>query len=229
MFFVCTQRHRGGGALTEKLAGEYAAASFLLIGLVIVLALLAAEVFLFFLGRRRLIYCVLFNIVFAGGIVWFMLCLLLPMLWAPSVRSVEKIVLFSFLILLCVDSILKAKRQFQNRWGTETERALTIHYNVRKGTVDWSRVLRAMKLTAVLKVPGIPESMTAFISLVMILSMLAGLSLRSIFPVFSLFAWGVPACLAISIFMQLIGFGVAQIMKLIELEKRYQTRISPKH
>lgn len=218
----------GGWALTGKLAGEDAAFSFLYIGVATVLVMSAVQFVLYWLGRRRLIYRILFNIAFACGIVWFMLCLLLPVFWIPSVAGTEKSILFSLLIVLSASNIVRAGKQFREKWGADTEHALAKNHNIKNCTIDWPKVVATMRFSLGLYVPGVPEGMSPLISLLMIVSMLVGLSLRNAFPVFSLFAWGIPACLVISIFMQMIGLGIAQVVKLAALEKRYGMRIGPK-
>lgn len=226
-FFFAAGGTVGGWALTGKLAGENAAFSFLSVGIVTVLMMLIAQLMLYSLGQRRLIYRLLFNIAFACGIVWFVLCLLLPVLWVPSVSGADKSILFSFLVALCVSNISRAGRLFREKWGADAEHALAKNHNIKNRTIDWSKVVATMRLSPRLYVPGVPESMNPFISLLMIVSMVTGFSLRNAFPAFSLFAWGIPACLVISIFMQMIGFGIAQVVKLRALEKRYGVRIGP--
>lgn len=218
----------GGWALTGTFAGEDAALSFFCIGTVVVLMMSAAQFVLYSLGRRRLIYRLVLNIVFACGVVWFMLCLLLPLLWVPSVSVAEKIILFSFFSALCASNIIRAGKQFREKWGAEAEHALAKNHNIKKCTLDWPKVLATMKFSLRLYVPGVPESLSPLIALLMLVSMIAGLSFRNVFPSFSLFAWGIPTCLVISIFMQMIGLGIAQIVKLLALEKRYGAPIGPK-
>ena len=218
----------GGWALTFKLAGEDAALSFLYIGVVTVLVMSLTQVVFFEIGKRRMIYRVMFNIAFISGIIWFMLCLLLPVLWLRSVGSAEKTVLFLFLLVLCAANVFRASQQFKSKWDAEGESALARHYNSKNNTIDWPKILKQMKFSFELYVPGIPERMNPFISVAIVLSMLVGLNLRNYFPTFSLFAWGIPSCFIISVVVQMIGLCIAQITKLIALEKKYGGAIAPK-
>jgi hypothetical protein len=218
----------GGWALTGKLGGGEAASSFLKLGIIVVLVMSTAQFMFFSLGKNRLIYRIVFNIAFGCGLVWFMLCLLLPIIWVQKVGNIEKWVLFLFLVALCVANIFKGCTQFKLKWGEAGEGALGRHVNIKEGTVDWPKVLAPMKFSVELYIPGIPGNLNPFISLAIILFMLTGLSLRNVFPTFSLLAWGIPSCLVISIFMQLIGLGIAQIAKLVALEKQYGKIIRPK-
>jgi len=218
----------GGWALTGKLAGEEAALSFIYVGATIVLMISVVQFVLYSLGRKRLLYRLLCNIAFACGIVWFMLCLLLPVFWMPTVSGVEKCVLFSLLISLSGSNIFRAGKQFREKWGAEAEQALVKNYNIKKRTIDWPKVVATLRFSPKLYIPGVPEGVSSFVSFIMIVSMVVGLFLRNYFPGFSLFAWSIPTCLVISIFMQMIGFGIAQIIRLLLLERKYGVCISPK-
>jgi len=219
----------GGWALTGKLAGEEAALSFMQVGSISVLAILCVQIIFFYLGRNRLIYRIVFNVAFGCGIVWFMLCLLLPMLWVPSVGFIEKSMMFLILLMLSIANVFKAGVQFAAKWKDEGEAAVIRHYNSNDETIDWPKVLASMRFSVALHIPGIPEKMNPFISLAIIIFMVGGLSLRNFYPIFSLYAWGIPSCLVISIFAQVLGLGFAQIIKLVNLEKRFGNPIRPKN
>lgn len=217
----------GGWALTEKLAGDDAAFSFLQIGALAVMTMLVAQLLFFQLGKKRLIYHVLFNVAFGFGFVWFLLCLLLPTLWIKSIGATEKCLLFTFLVALSIANALRAASQFKSKWREIGEGALPRNYSEKDGAINWPKLLASMRFSLELYIPGIPEKLNPFISVILVVSMLTGLSLRNAFPVFSLYAWGVPSCIAISMFVQAIGLGVAQIMKLVALERKYGKPIKP--
>lgn len=217
----------GGWALTGKLAGDSAASSFFKFGLVTVLILSAAQLVFFLMGKKRLIYRIYFNVAYGCGLVWFMLCLLLPILWVNTIDMGAKVLLFLFLAAICVANGLKAGIQFGKKWKSQCEGVLSKNYNSKDNTIDWPNVLAPIRFSMELYIPGIPKRLNGFISAAIILSLLTGLSLRNVFPTFSLFAWGIPSCLVISMFVQLIGFGVAQIAMLATLEKRFDKTIRP--
>lgn len=212
--------------MTGKLVGDSAALSFLQIGVTVVLSMSIVQILLFFLGKTRLIYRILFNIAFGCGIVWFMLCLILPVLWVEDMDGRAKLSLFLLLFFLCISNMIEAKKQFERKWLDGGEAVLLCCRDVKNSAIDWERVIEALKLSIRLYIPGVPRSMTPFISVVLILAMIIGLSVRNLFPMISLFAWGVPTCVAISILMQMIGLGFAQVAKVILLEKRYGACIS---
>ena len=218
----------GGWALTGKLAGGEAALSFLQIGAVIVIAISSAQTIFFLMGKKRLICRILFNISFAFGLVWFMLCLLLPILWTQSIGEVKKMALFVFLLVICFDNLILASKKFESKWIGKENNFLKKQYDVSSRTIDWPPIISSMKFSITLNVRGVPESMNALLSVSLVLLMIVGLSLRNVFPTFSFFAWGIPSCVVISMFMQMIGLGIAQFRKLVSLEKRYGGPIAPK-
>jgi hypothetical protein len=218
----------GGWALTGKIAGDEAALSFFEIGLMAVITIFCVQVLFFKLGKSRLIFFVAFNIAFGCGFVWFTLCLFLPIFWVPYIRNSEKILLLSCLGILCVANVLKATSQFKEKWQADGEKVLLSCYNVRNNAVDWPKVLASMRFSLILYIPGFSERIIPFVSFTTILLMLSGLSLRNVFPVFSVYAWGIPSCLVISMFAQIIGLALAQLIKLIALEKRFGGPIRPK-
>lgn len=226
--FVSITGAIGGWALTGKLAGDKAALSFLQIGLTILLIMTGTQLLFYFLGERRLIHRVLFNIAFGCGYVWFMLCLLLPILWVDKFDITFKALLFILLLVLCVANASKAGAQFETKWQAEGEKALVRHYDNNSGSVDWPKVLAPMRFSVALYIPGVSERMNPLISVVILLCMGSGLSFRNAYPIFSLYAWGTPFCLVISIFAQVLGLGLAQVMKLAALEKRFGKPIRPK-
>lgn len=217
----------GGWALTGKLAGNSSALSFFKIGIITVLIMSAAQIVFFLLGQKRMIYRVVFYLTYGCGLVWFMLCLLLPVLWVETISSAAKLLLFFFLAVICIANGIKAGAQFKIKWMNQGEGELRRNYDQRENTIDWPKVLAPMRFSIALYIPGIPQSMNAFISAAIILLMLTGLSLRNVFPTFSLFAWGIPSCLVISMFAQLFGLAIAQIGQLVALEKRFGRPIKP--
>lgn len=216
----------GGWAITGKLAGNEAALSFLRFGSTVVVALFFLQALLFHLSKRRLLYLLYFNVAFGCGIIWFMLCLILPVLWVDSIDGRAKIMLFSLLIALCASNIFQACLQFRQKWSEVGEANLICQRTINSGMIDWEKIVKALKFSVTLYIPGVPQTMNPFISLMLVLSMLTGLAIRNVFPVISLFAWGVPTCIAISTLMQMTGLGIAQIMKLMALEKHYGVDIA---
>jgi flagellar biosynthesis protein FliR len=84
-----------------------------------------------------------------------------------------------------------------------------------------------MNLAAALYIPGVPSRATPIVSAIIIFSILLGFSFRNVFPTFSIFAWGIPASIIISIIVQMMGLSLAQALKIRELEKKLGNLIRP--
>jgi hypothetical protein len=91
--------------------------------------------------------------------------------------------------------------------------------------IDWAGMSKFMAVPHDLYIPGIPRRWTPFIGACVIISMLAGLNLRSIFPIFSIFAWGIPAIIITSFVFQLGGYIIMQAVKIRAIEINRGIRI----
>lgn len=217
----------GGCAITYKLAGYDAALSFLWCGLFVVAALLTMQTILAIKSERRTTHLVLFNISFILGLVWFMLCLILPMFWVPEVGVPAKCLLSLASFGLCSVNISRGIELFKSRWNQAGPELLSRFYDRKRKTIQWQTLVAALRMSVSIYIPGVPDKLNPFISVAIILSMIAGLSLRNVFPLFSLFAWGVPMVIVVSIVMQMIGFAIGQFLEVTALEKRDGNAIRP--
>jgi hypothetical protein len=225
--FMCAGGVAGGGALTHKLAGADAAILFLKFGAFMVLALLAVQIMLTMKSQKRAIYLVLFNMAFVLGIIGFMLCLLLPLFWIPVIGFLPKLLSILVSIWLWVANLYKGIKIFESRWSSIGAKLLSRYYKREQGEIDWSGLLGEMKMSVSIYIPGVSKKFIPLMSMFIAVSMLAGLSLRNVFPKFSAFAWGVPVIVVISLIVQMIGFGVAQFMTLNALERENGAPIRP--
>lgn len=225
--FMCVAGVAGGWAITHKLAGGGAALSFLKFGACMVLALLSAQLILSMKGQRRAIYLILFNMAFIAGVVVFLSCLILPLLWVPAISFKVK---SSFLLIsaaLWICNVKQGIKIFDGKWKDVGGKLLLRYYRKGESQVNWNGIIGSLKMSITIYMPGVPEILNPIISIFIVVSMLAGLSLRNVFPEASLFAWGIPIVIVISLVMQMVGSGIAQILKLNDLEKESGTRIRP--
>jgi hypothetical protein len=227
-FVVTAASTVGGGAITNKLAGPEAEYSFLRLGLVAISVILALQIIFCCLRRRKVLYQLLFAIAFTSAITWFMLCLVLPLFWLETLTQGKKLLILLFLFLLSICNAAEGARQFNRKWRTTGQKLFDQHYNSSTSEIEWQKVVKPMGLSIQLYIPGVSEIVTHLLSIVLFLSMLAGLNLRHPLPVFSAFAWGLPSCVIISIFVQMIGLGIAQIAVISKLEKEIGKPIRPK-
>lgn len=218
----------GGWAITDQLAGHDAALSFLKFGAAVVLGLLALQVILLFKGKNRALYLVMFNIAFALALAWFMSCLILPVLWVRSIDELTRLLLGVLAVALYCSNIMKGVQIFKLRWAAVGDELLKKFYDQRGHSIDWDGLVRGLKMSVSIYIPGFPRKLLPVLYVLLVVSMLIGLSLRKIYPMFSTFAWGIPAAVVVSFFMQMIGLAVGQFLELKKMEKKGNILIRPK-
>lgn len=217
----------GGYAITYKLAGYDAAQSFLVFCAFALATLLIVQAILGIKSEARAVYLVLFNICFILGVVWFVLCLILPMFWIPTINISAKLFLSVASVVLCSVNISKGVELFKQRWNRVGVELLSRHYDQKHSVIEWSDLVGGLRMAVSIYIPGVPEKLNSIISVAVVLSMIVGLSLRNAFPLFSLFAWGIPIVIVASLIMQMIGFGIGQLLVLTALEKKDRNIIRP--
>lgn len=217
----------GGWGITSRLAGNEAGLSFLQFGGLVALIIFLALTVLYKKAERRVIYFILYNTVFLVNLTWYTSCLFLPIFWMSSIDLAIRASIFIFAACLYYENISKGMRLFEMKW-VRVERNLMRRYYNRKNTVlDWSGVTKSLKLSLSLYIPGLPERWNPILYVISIVSMLAGFSLKSVFPIYSVFAWAVPVIIINSIFVQMIGFGISQVFMLSAVEKKDSVELRP--
>jgi hypothetical protein len=114
-FALTTVSTIGGWALTDNLAGYRASQSFLFVGLSIVIAITAVQIILYLLGKNRLFYRILFAGALSLTMLWFMLCLILPILWTGTIPITEKAAISFLTTALSVCNVTAAFGQFKGK------------------------------------------------------------------------------------------------------------------
>lgn len=217
----------GGWALTSQLAGSQAALSFLYLGVLVVSILLMIIIILYRKSGARIIHLILYNISMFAALVWFLSCLILPIFWMNSIDIGRKSGMLLLSLYLYGANVAKGIQVFNDKWQCVGKKLMSRYYDRKKELIDWNGVAKSLKLSVTLYVPGVSERLIPVIYVISTASMFLGLSFQRAFPVFSVFAWGIPLILVNSIFMQMIGFGVAQFLKMSALEKEDGIAIRP--
>lgn len=225
--FMCVGGVAGGGAITHKLIGYDAALSFVKFGACTVLLLLMVQLMLSLKSHKRAIYLILFNMAFVAGIIVFMSCLVLPVFWVPAIEIKLKISLALLIAALWIVNVMRGIKIFNLKWMSVGKNLLLRYYKKPEGEIEWHEIVNSLRMSISIYIPGLPEALNPLISILIIISMLAGLSLRNTFREASLFAWAVPLIIVISLVMQMVGFLVAQFAKLSGLEKEAGGPIRP--
>ncbi len=224
---MCVGGVAGGGAITHKMAGYNAALSFVKFGVCMVLMLLMVQMILSVKGQKRVIYLILFRMTFTFGIVGFMLCLILPLFWVAEIGLNAKISLSLISLGLWMVNVKRGIEIFNLKWADVGKKLLSRYYRESEAEIDWDGIVGSLKMSVTIYMPGVSGALNPIVSILIVISMLAGLSLRNVFPEVSLFAWGVPIIIAISLIVQMLGFGIAQYLKLNALEKEAGIQIKP--
>lgn len=107
---------------------------------------------------------------------------------------------------------------FQQCWESNHLTALESALDTGAGTLDVGRFLERLQAVGKLFVPFNSEPLNQLISAALIVSMLLGLNLRKPFPELSIWAWGVPALVFMSVFAQMALMRILLAHRLHQLE-----------
>lgn len=217
----------GGWAITSRMAGSNAGTSFLQFAGLVEIMIFATLMVLYKRAGRRVIHLILFNITLFINLIWFTSCLFLPIFWMSSIGIGMKWCILILAICLYCANAAKGMRAFDIKWQRVGSDLMRRFYDRKNNILDWNGVVRSLKLVVSLYIPGVPEKLSSILSVVSVASMLSGFALRNVFPVYSVFAWGVPVIIINSLFIQMIGFGISQIRMLSAIEKKDSVELRP--
>jgi len=209
----------GGALIAQKVAAGDAGYSFLGFGGTVAVLIFLSQLLTFSNARKQLFFQLLFLGFFGFSMVWFMLSLFLPIFWIIEIDfQVKLILIFIFLTIMSFNIIL-GWRTLNKRWLETGSKAFEIELKTASAGPNWNKVVSAMKITHNIAIPGVSEKLASILSVILILSMIAGLNLRTAYPTFSVFAWGIPAVVLASYFIQVSGFYFAQALQVRKIEK----------
>jgi hypothetical protein len=215
----------GGALIAQKLAKGNAGFSFLWCGCTIATLILLSQLLMFQNAKKKLFFQLLYFGFFGFSMTWFMLSLSFPIFWTSEISITGKSILaLTFLVIMILNFNLGW--QILNKKWIETDKHFfsTGSHTLWTGD-DWNRMIKSMKITHNIFIPGISEKWVPVLSILLILFMIAGLNLRNVYPMFSVFAWGVPATVMASYFIQVSGSYFAQAAQVRAIEKNLQYNI----
>lgn len=210
----------GGWLLTSKVAGADAGYSALLVCGLLALFTFGIQLAIYFTINNRLWLVPLFYAVFGLDLAWFLLSLFLPIYWVEGLPISVKAIVTCILAWLCAVNFGRGYQQFSKRWSECRDPARIGKVNEQRGTIEWWRVQKILRHNAHLYIPGVPHQVMSVIAVVSVFSMLIGLNLRTVYPLFSAFAWGIPCALFGAFFFQLIGNRIAEAKAINDLQKK---------
>lgn len=200
----------GGAALTWKIAGSTQGVSFLYFGLVVGSVVFFIQLAAYWKGKNELFFQLFYLGMLGLTITWFLLCMLFPIFWINKISFFIKFILaFIFLFIACLN-VSHGLRQFDRKWNLLGESEFERLFNKVENTIKYEELESLMRIKHELFVPGIPSSWSGAVGGCAVLFIIAGLNLRNIYPVFSVFAWGIPSIITASFFLQISGVKFAQ-------------------
>lgn len=224
-FFLLCAGSAIGWAITSRVSGDQAGTEFLYLSFTLTPLIYIVQAALFLIARDRLFLQIAFISVFGVSLVWFMLSLALPILWFREVsQSVKVTVVMSSLMLFFIKG-REGWRCFERKW-IERKPFVLEHFNLQHQTLDWDKFLETFRLSYSFLPSAFPVWIERFLTIALVVSMIIGLSLRKMFPVFSVFLWGIPCIIASATLVQIIIINFVQSLKVVGLEKTIGMKIN---
>jgi len=207
-----------GWAIAEMFVGEAASRDFLEFGTVAAAIIFLMQVLVFGFCKKGVSGEFIFRGVSGFSLIWFLLSLVLPLVWVKDFGFQVKFTLIGLSLLLFAFNFEKGRRHFNKQWERQ---APSIEKTLKKNSpaLEWEEVGKILALSVSMHIPGVPKMLEPVLSVLFAVSMIAGLNLRKIFPIFSMFAWGIPCVVASSMLVQMIAFNFLQGAKIRKLEK----------
>lgn len=216
----------GGWILTGKLAGPRAAEEFFWLSILVTASITFFQLCFYARSRDRLIFKILFFGMSGLTLVWYLMSLFLPVLWVSTIGINTKVSLAVMTGVLFFCNGLRGFSYFRG-FSEKINTLVSKNYDDRTESLDWDKVLKSLKMSMNIYIPGVPARIIQLSSLFMVVSMLIGLGLRKPFPVFSVFAWGIPCIFISSFCIQITTMCLAQALKVAELEEGLGLKIRP--
>lgn len=200
----------------------------LLVGVFVSLLIFLVQSVLFLSAGKRVFSQLLFLTSGIFSAAWFMFCLFVPLLWIDSVLFEVKLLMVTGLVILSGFNVVESFRRFDEKWNKQRDSVRDEKLKRDGKLIDWDGLIRSLDLSISIYVPGMSPGICAAISILMVAFMLAGFFLKSIFPLFSAFAWGVPSALVVTLFFQVAGYNAAQACRVKSLEQTFKLKFEHK-
>lgn len=128
--------------------------------------------------------------------------------------------LIAFIFLaISIANIQRGFNLMRGKWTEFGEAEFYRLFDQSSSSVNWYEVMKVVKIKFDIFIPGVPRRYTSPVGAFLLGSMLVGLSLRNVCPLFSVFAWGIPAIVLASLFLQISShmFSQAYQVKLLQM------------
>lgn len=217
-----------GWLFVEKLINKKSGMEFVSVGLIVSGSLFIMQFGIFNKAKKLLFYQLLFMAVFGLDLAWFLTCFFLPLLWLPSASFALKLIMICVFIFVCISNILLATRTLEKKWEKAGIMAFEEKYREDKKSIMWGEVFDSMKISSTIYIPGVSRKHDQILSFVLFVFLIGGVILRSINPVYSMVALGIPLSVCAACCLQMSAYRVAEARKvrMLELSKNIKIRSS---
>jgi len=207
-----------GWAIAEMFVGEAAGRDFLEFGTATAAIIFLMQVLAFGFCKKGVSGEFIFRGMSGLSLIWILLSLVLPLVWVKDFGFQIKFALIGLSLSLFAFNFEKGRRHFNKQWERQSP---FIEKTLKKNspTLEWEEVGKHLALSVSMHIPGVPRTLESVLSALLVVSMIVGLNLRKIFPIFSMFAWGIPCVVASSMLVQMIALNFLQGAKIFKLEK----------
>lgn len=220
----------GGWAITDKLAGEQAGKEFVMFGLSINIITAAIQLALVHLAKTRLPFLLLYGATALFSMAWIMAALALPLFWIFANNAFVQTTLAAFFMTVLLYGIYRSSNDFTELWASVDKESISQSIVSCGGAFHPDELRQYGKLT----VSFLPKSLIKYedflqgvIGAAMLISLIAGLNLRKLFPIPSAFAWGIPALYIYAYLLCLGVMGVFLSIEYFRLEMKLGIHIRP--
>ena len=212
----------GGSLMTRKMADGAAGWHFFRCVLPFFAAIFLCQCLVFARARTRLLYQLLFLGLLGWTMTSFLLSIILPVFWISPMAAMWKVVLAAVFAAILMYNLAFGWRTLNQRWAELGAAAFEREFKPRDGTVNWDQVMRTLRIAPAIVLPGVPARWSAAVWVAMAAAVIPGLLMKSSWPAFSAFSWGMPAILIAACFNQYSGSWFAQALTVRQLEKQGQ-------
>lgn len=214
--------------ITDKVAGSAAAIRAVHVGLIwTIIGTLTLLLAWLYSGRRAIWYQLYDGFLIFFGANSLLLAIAFPLFLTYGLTSSVGTGLAIYAIALFSYQSWRAHRNFQDRWLLNKDRAFAKALNKESKQMNTDVFVHFLNLEVELLLPWKLSRFGFLILGLMLISMVTGLNLRKVFPLFSIFAYGIPALTFLSVSTQIVLFRVLIAFKLIGIEREIGAVLAP--
>jgi hypothetical protein len=209
-----------GWLVTAKAVGPLASNQFLHFGIYFASSILLFKLAIYVKARQLL----LFQIIFIGGfgldLAWLFSCFFLPLMWVPSIDIVWKFGIMAVHTMICAGNVQIAIRLFNVKWKGISLSRFKNKNSYSRGAREWKILVKPMKISATVYLPGIPLRYSDLISLLCLILMIVGSGFRAVSPIFSMLFLALPFSICAGCCLQMSAYHFSEAVRLAMFEKK---------